>query len=147
MIILAFFFAAVSGYLVGIMGSSNNPIYQTVADNYYVKNYSKYEIGNEVYANQFQSNDVSFVKLKYPFNATDIISKTSEQQLGYVLKKQATRPYASINSLQYKALTPTMNTTTDTVDYYNGDTGTLNSWSIVDILKFCSGIKLSFHCF
>ena len=26
MIILAFFFAAVSGYLVGIMGSSNNPI-------------------------------------------------------------------------------------------------------------------------
>jgi hypothetical protein len=101
--------------------SSNNPIYQTVADTYYVKNYSKYEIGNEVYANQFQSNDVSFVKLKYPFNATDIISKSAEQQLGYVLKKQATRPYASINSLQYKALTPTMNTTTDTVDYYSGD--------------------------
>jgi len=101
--------------------SSNNPIYQTVADNYYVKNYSKYEIGNEVYANQFQSNDVSFVKLKYPFNATDIRANSKNEQLGYVLKKQATRPYASINSLQYKALTPTMNTTTDTVDYYNGD--------------------------
>lgn len=102
--------------------SSNNPIYQTVADTYYVKNYSKYESNDgEVYANQFQSNDVSFVKLKYQFNATDIISKSAEQQLGYVLKKQATRPYASINSLQYKALTPTMNTTTDTVDYYNGD--------------------------
>ena len=102
--------------------SSNNPIYQTVADTYYVKNYSKYESNDgKVYANQFQSNDVSFVKLKYPFNATDIISKSAEQQLGYVLKKQATRPYASINSLQYKALTPTMNTTTNTVDYYNGD--------------------------
>jgi hypothetical protein len=101
--------------------SSNNPIYQTVADNYYVKNYSKYEIGDEVYANQFQSNDVSFVKLKYPFNATDIRANSKNEQLGYVLKKQATRPYASINSLQYKALTPTMNTTKDTVDYYNGD--------------------------
>jgi hypothetical protein len=102
--------------------SSNNPIYQTVADTYYVKSYSKYESNDgEVYANQFQSNDVSFVKLKYQFNATDIISKSAEQQLGYVLKKQATRPYASINSLQYKALTPTMNTTTDTVDYYSGD--------------------------
>lgn len=101
--------------------SSNNPIYQTVADTYYVNSYSKYEVGNEVYANQFQSNDVSFVKLKYPFNATDITAKKTEQQLGYVLKKQATRPYASINNLQYKALTPTMNKTTDTVDYYNGD--------------------------
>lgn len=102
--------------------SSNNPIYQTVADTYYVKNYSKYESNdNKVYANQFQSNDVNFVKLKYPFNATDITSNKTEQQLGYVLKKQATRPYASINSLQYKALTPTMNKTTDTVDYYNGD--------------------------
>jgi hypothetical protein len=101
--------------------SSNNPIYQTVADTYYVNSYSKYEIGNEVYANQFQSNDVSFVKLKYPFNATDIRANSKNEQLGYVLKKQATRPYASINSLQYKALTPTMNTTTDTVDYYSGD--------------------------
>ena len=101
--------------------TSNNAIYQTVADTYYVKSYSKYEIGNEVYANQFQSNDVSFVKLKYPLNATDIIAKNTEQQLGYVLKKQATRPYASINSLQYKALTPTINNTKDTVDYYNGD--------------------------
>jgi len=102
--------------------SSNNPIYQTVDDTYYVKNYSKYEsTDGEVYANQFQSNDVSFVKLKYPLNALDIKSKTSEQQLGYVLKKQATRPYSSINSLQYKALTPTINTDTDTVDYYSGD--------------------------
>lgn len=101
--------------------TSNNPIYQTVADTYYVNSYSKYEVGNEVYANQFQSNDVSFVKLKYPLNATDIIANKSEQQLGYVLKKQATRPYASINSLQYKALTPTINNTTDTVDYYSGD--------------------------
>jgi hypothetical protein len=101
--------------------TSNNPIYQTVADTYYVKSYSKYEIGDEVYANQFQSNDVSFVKLKYPFNATDIRANSKNEQLGYVLKKQATRPYASINSLQYKALTPTMNTTTDTVDYYSGD--------------------------
>lgn len=101
--------------------TSNNPIYQTVADTYYVKSYSKYEIGNEVYANQFQSNDVSFVKLKYQLNAPDIIANKSEQQLGYVLKKQATRPYASINSLQYKALTPIINNTTDTVDYYSGD--------------------------
>lgn len=101
--------------------TSNNAIYQTVADTYYVNSYSKYEVGNEVYANQFQSNDVSFVKLKYPLNAPDIIANKSEQQLGYVLKKQATRPYASINSLQYKALTPTIYTTTDTVDYYNGD--------------------------
>jgi hypothetical protein len=101
--------------------SSNNPIYQTVADTYYVNSYSKYEIGDKVYANQFQSNDVSFVKLKYPFNATDIRANSKNEQLGYVLKKQATRPYASINSLQYKALTPTMNTTTDTVDYYSGD--------------------------
>ena len=101
--------------------TSNNAIYQTVADTYYVKSYSKYEIGNEVYANQFQSNDVSFVKLKYPLNATDIIDNKTEQQLGYVLKKQATRPYASINSLQYKALTPTINNTIETVDYYNGD--------------------------
>lgn len=100
---------------------SNNAIYQTVADTYYVKSYSKYEVGNEVYANQFQSNDVSFVKLKYQLNAPDIIANKSEQQLGYVLKKQATRPYASINSLQYKALTPTIYTTKDTVDYYNGD--------------------------
>lgn len=101
--------------------TSNNAIYQTVADTYYVNSYSKYEVGDEVYANQFQSNDVSFVKLKYPLNAPDIIANKSEQQLGYVLKKQATRPYASINSLQYKALTPTIYTTTDTVDYYNGD--------------------------
>jgi len=101
--------------------TSNNAIYQTVADTYYVNSYSKYEVGNEVYANQFQSNDVSFVKLKYPLNAPDIIANKSEQQLGYVLKKQATRPYASINSLQYKALTPTIYTTRDTVDYYNGD--------------------------
>ena len=101
--------------------TSNNAIYQTVADTYYVKSYSKYEIGNEVYANQFQSNDVSFVKLKYPLNAKDIIDNKTKQQLGYVLKKQATRPYASINSLQYKALTPTINNTIETVDYYNGD--------------------------
>jgi len=102
--------------------TSNNPIYQTVADTYYVKSYSKYEsTDGKVYANQFQSNDVSFVKLKYPLNALDIKSKNTEQQLGYVLKKQATRPYASINSLQYKALTPTINTDTDTVDYYSGD--------------------------
>ena len=101
--------------------TSNNAIYQTVADTYYVNSYSKYEVGDEVYANQFQSNDVSFVKLKYPLNAPDIIANKSEQQLGYVLKKQATRPYASINSLQYKALTPTIYTTRDTVDYYNGD--------------------------
>lgn len=101
--------------------TSNNAIYQTVADTYYVKSYSKYEIGNEVYANQFQSNDVSFVKLKYPLNAPDIIANKTEQQLGYVLKKQATRPYTSINSLQYKALTPTIYNTIDTVDYYNGD--------------------------
>jgi len=102
--------------------TSNNPIYQTVDDTYYVKSYSKYEsTDGKVYANQFQSNDVSFVKLKYSLNALDIKSKTSEQQLGYVLKKQATRPYASINSLQYKALTPTINTDTDTVDYYSGD--------------------------
>lgn len=102
--------------------TSNNAIYQTVADTYYVNSYSKYESNDgKVYANQFQSNDVSFVKLKYPLNAPDIIANKSEQQLGYVLKKQATRPYASINSLQYKALTPTIYTTTDTVDYYNGD--------------------------
>lgn len=101
--------------------TSNNAIYQTVADTYYVKSYSKYEVGNEVYANQFQSNDVSFVKLKYQLNAPDIIAKNTEQQLGYVLKKQSTRPYASINSLQYKALTPTIYNTKDTVDYYNGD--------------------------
>ena len=101
--------------------TSNNAIYQTVADTYYVKSYSKYEIGNEVYANQFQSNDVSFVKLKYPLNDKDIIDNKTEQQLGYVLKKQATRPYASINSLQYKALTPTINNTIETVDYYSGD--------------------------
>lgn len=102
--------------------TSNNAIYQTVADTYYVKSYSKYESNDgKVYANQFQSNDVSFVKLKYPLNAKDIIDNKTEQQLGYVLKKQATRPYASINSLQYKALTPTIYNTTDTVDYYNGD--------------------------
>lgn len=101
--------------------ASNNPIYQRVLDTYYVKNYSKFEVGDEVYANQFQSNDVSFVKLKYPLNAKDIIDNKTEQQLGYVLKKQATRPYASINSLQYKALTPIMYNTLDTVDYYNGD--------------------------
>jgi len=105
----------------GYSTTSNNAIYQTVADTYYVNSYSKYEVGNEVYANQFQSNDVSFVKLKYPLNAPDIIANKTEQQLGYVLKKQATRPYASINSLQYKALTPTIYNTTDTVDYYNGD--------------------------
>ena len=105
----------------GYSTTSNNAIYQTVADTYYVNSYSKYEIGNEVYANQFQSNDVSFVKLKYPLNAPDIIANKTEQQLGYVLKKQVTRPYASINSLQYKALTPTINNTTDTVDYYSGD--------------------------
>lgn len=103
-------------------GTSNNPIYQTVADTYYVNSYSKYEANDgKIYANQFQSNDVSFVKLKYPLNAPDIIANKSEQQLGYVLKKQAIRPYASINSLQYKALTPTIYNTTDTVDYYNGD--------------------------
>jgi hypothetical protein len=102
--------------------SSNNPIYQTVDDTYYVKNYSKYESNDgKVYANQFQSNDVSFVKLKYSFNATDIIANKTEKQLGYVLKKQATRPYSSINNLQYKALTPTINKTIDTVDYYSGD--------------------------
>jgi hypothetical protein len=102
--------------------TSNNPIYQTVADTYYVKSYSKYESNDgEVYANQFQSNDVSFVKLKYQFNATDIKANSKNEQLGYVLKKQATRPYASINSLQYKALTPTINNTISTVDYYNGD--------------------------